>query len=53
MELHKVLKEIIESHGVGIIHDNRFLNILSDYKAFEGVPASKYDVLMQQFCKRV
>lgn len=56
MELHKAIKQLIESYGVDILNDNRLLNILGDYKAFEEVPASKYilrDIVAEGAIKRL
>lgn len=41
MELYNALKIIVENEGRGILNEVRLLNILSDYKAFEKIPASK------------
>lgn len=42
MELHFALRNIIETDGVDIVKDLRIVNILSDFKAFDAIPASKY-----------
>ncbi|MBR4147968.1 MAG: hypothetical protein IKU00_08830 [Bacteroidales bacterium] len=42
MELHKAIKSIIETDGIEIIKDVRLVNILSDFQAFDTIPASKY-----------
>lgn len=42
MELHVALRNIIKSDGADIINDVRLINILSDFKAFDAIPASKY-----------
>ena len=42
MDLHIALKNIIEADGTDIINDVRLVNILSDFKAFDDIPASKY-----------
>lgn len=42
MELHLALKNIIETDGVEVVKDIRIVNILSDFNAFDAIPASKY-----------
>ena len=42
MELHIALKNIIETDGADIVKDLRIVNILSDFKAFDDFPVSKY-----------
>lgn len=42
MDLHLALRNIIDTDGIDIVKDLRLVNILSDFKAFETIPASKY-----------
>ena len=42
MELHKAIRNIVETDGKEIIKDVRLVNILSDLRAFDLIPASKY-----------
>ena len=42
MELYNALKTVIELQGRDILKDPRLINILSDFKAYEDIPASKY-----------
>ena len=42
MDLHVALRNIIDTDGIDIVKDVRLVNILSDFKAFEAIPASKY-----------
>lgn len=42
MELHKAIKNIVETDGKEIVKDVRLVNILSDFRAFDSIPASKY-----------
>jgi hypothetical protein len=42
MELHKAIKNIVETEGQEIVKDVRLINILSDFRAFDAIPASKY-----------
>ena len=42
MELHKAIKNILDSDGVDSLNDIRLVNILDDFRAFESLPASKY-----------
>lgn len=42
MELHKAIKSVIETDGQEIVKDVRLVNILSDFQAFDAIPASKY-----------
>lgn len=42
MDLHKALKNVIETDGVEVVKDIRLVNILSDFRAFDTMPASKY-----------
>lgn len=42
MELHKAIKQIVDTEGPEIINDLRLVNILDDFKAYEDIPASKY-----------
>lgn len=42
MELHKAIRNIVETDGKEIVKDVRLVNILSDFKAFDAIPASKY-----------
>jgi hypothetical protein len=42
MELHLALRKIIETDGAGIINDVRLINILSDFKAYDNYPSSRY-----------
>lgn len=42
MELHIALQLVIKTEGLDVIDDTRIVNILSDYNAFDSMPASKY-----------
>lgn len=42
MELHKAIKNIVDTDGIDILYDVRIVNILSDFKAFDAISASKY-----------
>ena len=42
MELHKALRNIINTEGQEILNDLRLVNILDDFNAYQGIPASKY-----------
>lgn len=42
MELHKAIRNIVETDGKEIVKDVRLVNILSDFRAFDTIPASKY-----------
>ena len=42
MELHKALRNIIQTEGSEIIKDIRIINILDDFNAYNDIPASKY-----------
>lgn len=42
MELHKAIRNIVETDGKEIVKDVRLVNVLSDFKAFDSIPASKY-----------
>lgn len=42
MELHKAIRNIVETDGKEIVKDVRLVNILSDFRAFDAIPASKY-----------
>ena len=42
MELHKAIRNIVETDGQEIVKDVRLVNILSDFRAFDAIPASKY-----------
>ena len=42
MELHKALRNIIQTEGCEIIKDLRIINILDDFNAYKDIPASKY-----------
>ena len=42
MDLHVALRNIIDTDGIDIVNDVRLVNILSDFKAFDAIPASKY-----------
>ena len=56
MELYKALKEIIEQRGVEIMHSCQLPNILSDYKAFDELPASKYilrDIISESIVEKM
>ena len=56
MELHKALKVIIEQRGVEIMHSCQLPNILSDYKAFDELPASKYilrDIISESIVEKM
>lgn len=42
MELHKAIRNVVETDGKQIVTDVRLVNILSDFRAFDAIPASKY-----------
>ena len=42
MELYNAIKTVIDLQGKDILKDIRLLNILSDFNAYEDMPASKY-----------
>lgn len=42
MELHKAIRNIVETDGKEIVKEVRLVNILSDFRAFDAIPASKY-----------
>jgi len=42
MELHKALRHIIQTEGQDIIKEQRLVNILDDFNAYQDIPASKY-----------
>lgn len=42
MELHLVLKEIVEKEGASILTEPRLVNILADYNAFENNVSARY-----------
>lgn len=42
MELYKALKTVIDLQGPDILKDQRLINILSDFKAYEEAPAAKF-----------
>ena len=42
MDLHIAIKNIVETDGVEIVKDIRLVSILSDFRAFETIPATKY-----------
>ena len=42
MELHKALRNIINTEGQEILNDLRLVNILDDFNAYQDIPASKY-----------
>ncbi len=42
LDLHVALRNIIDIEGVDIINESRIINILSDCKTFDAMPASKY-----------
>jgi hypothetical protein len=42
MELYSAIKTVIELQGKDILKDIRLVNILSDFNAYEEMPASKY-----------
>ena len=42
MDLHLALRNVIDTDGIDIVNDVRLVNILSDFKAFDAIPASKY-----------
>ena len=42
MELYKALKTVIDLQGEDILKDQRLINILSDFKAYEEYPAAKF-----------
>jgi hypothetical protein len=41
MELYKALKTVVDLQGKDILEDTRLINILSDFKAYEDIQASK------------
>lgn len=42
MELHKALRNIIQTDGADIVKNDRLVNILDDFNAYQDIPASKY-----------
>lgn len=42
MDLHLALKNIVETDGEDILVESRLVNILSDFQAYDSIPASKY-----------
>lgn len=42
MELYKALKTVIDLQGPEILKDQRLINILGDFKAYEEAPAAKF-----------
>lgn len=42
MELHKALRNIIQTDGPEILKEVRLVNILDDFNAYQDIPASKY-----------
>ena len=42
MELHKAIRNVVDTDGKEIVNDVRLVNILSDFRAFDFIPASKY-----------
>lgn len=42
MELHKALKNIVNLSGVSILKEQRLVNILADFNAYEDVPSAKF-----------
>lgn len=42
MELHQALRNIVKTDGPSIITESKLINILSDFQAFDSLPASKY-----------
>ena len=42
MELHQALRNIVKTDGPNIITEGKLINILSDFQAFDCLPASKY-----------
>lgn len=42
MELHKALRNIIQTDGPEILKEVRLVNILDDFQAYQDIPASKY-----------
>lgn len=42
MELHKALRNIIQTNSTDILKDVRLINILDDINAYQDIPASKY-----------
>lgn len=42
MELHKALRNIIQTDGPEILKEVRLVNILDDFQAYQNIPASKY-----------
>lgn len=42
MELHKALRNIIQTDGPDILNDVRLINVLDDFQAYQDIPASKY-----------
>lgn len=42
MELHKALRNIIQTDGQDVLKELRLVNILDDFNAYQDIPASKY-----------
>lgn len=42
MPLHEALREILDKEGKEILTDLQLINILDEYKAFDGFPSSKF-----------
>ena len=42
MELYKALKTVVDLQGSEILKDQRLINVLSDFKAYEETPAAKF-----------
>lgn len=42
MELHKALRNIIQTDGPEVLKEVRLVNILDDFNAYQDIPASKY-----------
>ena len=56
MELHKAIKNVIEAEGIDAIMEPRLINVLSDYKSFDMVPAAKYilkSVIVEGYVKKL
>lgn len=56
MKLKYALKSIVEEEGIEILNDIRIINILSDYKSFDEIPASKHIIkllIVDEYMKRI
>lgn len=56
MELHKAIKNVIEAEGIDAIMEPRLINVLSDYRSFDMVPAAKYilkSVIVEGYVKKL